>query len=203
LPARRGFPVEKSPRISNVGVVREFGSSSVSLAGSLLIAHPSLLDPNFRKAVLFISTNDPDVGSFGLTLNRVAGRSVGDLLPDKELGALARVQVFVGGPVGTEQLIFASFQWHPETRRIECRHHLGLEEAQASMQSEQTVVRAFIGYAGWTKGQLEGELKQRAWLVGKPGRDVLDASRCENLWRDTLREFGPYFELIADAPDDL
>jgi putative transcriptional regulator len=190
-------------RISTFAAVREFGPSSLSLAGSLLIAHPSLLDPNFRKAVLFISTNDPEEGSFGLTLNRVAGRTVGDVLPGKELGALARVPVFVGGPVGTDQLIFASFQWHPETRRIECRHHLGIDEAQESLHAEQTVVRAFIGYAGWSKGQLEGELAQRAWLVGKPGREVLDSNRCENLWRDTLREFGPYFELIADAPDDL
>jgi putative transcriptional regulator len=183
--------------------VREFGSSSSNIAGSLLVAHPGLQDPNFRRAVLFISTNDPQEGSFGLTLNRLAGRAVGDVLAGKDLGALARVPVFLGGPVGVDQLIFAAFKWHPETQRIECRHHLGLEEAQESVNSEQTIVRAFIGYAGWSKGQLEGELAQRAWLVCKAGRELLDSDRCQHLWRETLRGLGPYFELIADAPDDL
>jgi putative transcriptional regulator len=183
--------------------VREFGSSSISLAGSLLIAHPGLNDPNFRKSVLFLSSNDPQEGSFGLTMNRLAGRAVADILPGKDLGALSRVPVFLGGPVGADQLIFASFKWHAETQRIECRHHLGVEEAQQSVNAEQTTVRAFIGYAGWSKGQLEGEVAQRAWLLRKAGRDLLDANRCEHLWRDMLRGLGPYFELIADAPDDL
>lgn len=183
--------------------MREFGPSSTSLAGSLLIAHPGLVDPNFRRSVLFLSSNDPEEGSFGLTMNRLAGRSVADVLPGKELGALSRIPVFLGGPVAVDQLVFASFKWHPETQRIACRHHLGLEEAQESVRAEQAAVRAFIGYAGWSKGQLEGELAQRAWLVGKPGRELLEVERCENLWRDMLRGLGPYFQLIADAPDDL
>ena len=183
--------------------MREFSSSSTALAGSLLIAHPSLLDPNFRRSVLFISTNDPDEGSFGLTVNRLAGRTVAEILPEKDFGALSRVPVFLGGPVGRDQLIFASFKWHPETQRVECRHHLDVEEARESVHAEQTTVRAFIGYAGWSKGQLEGELAQRAWLVGKAGRDLLDVDRCTRLWREMLRGFGPYFELIADAPDDV
>ena len=64
--------------------MREFSSSSISLTGSLLIAHPSLRDPNFCKTVLFLSANDALEGSFGLTLNRPAGRTVEDLLPDRD-----------------------------------------------------------------------------------------------------------------------
>src|SRR6266581_878656 len=91
------FPPCTAPPAQYRGCVREFGSSSLSLAGSLLIAHPTLLDPNFRKSVLFLSTNDAQEGSFALTLNRPAGRTVGDLLPDKTLGNLAQIPVFVGG----------------------------------------------------------------------------------------------------------
>jgi putative transcriptional regulator len=183
--------------------VREFRSPSDSFAGSLLIAHPGLSDPNFRKAVLFLSSHDPQEGCFGLTMNRLAGRTVADVLQGKDLGVLSRVPVFLGGPVGSDQLIFASFTWHAETQRIECRHHLGVEEAQQCVHGEHTTVRAFIGYAGWSKGQLEGEVAQRAWLLRKAGRELLDAERCQHLWRDMLRGLGPYFELVADAPDDL
>ena len=79
--------------------MREFGRSSLSLAGSLLIAHPNLLDPNFRRTVLFISANDPQEGSFGLVLNRPAEKTVADLLPDRDLGVLGKVPVFIGGPI--------------------------------------------------------------------------------------------------------
>jgi putative transcriptional regulator len=183
--------------------VREFGSSSLSLAGSLLIAHPTLLDPNFRKSVLFLSTNDSQEGSFGLTLNRPAGRTVGELLPEKPLGNLAMVPVFVGGPVSMDQLIFASFRWHSEKQQMECRHHLVIDEAQEALAEESVVVRAFIGYAGWGKGQLESELAQRAWLVQKPDPSILELERCPILWRDITSSFGPWFQLAAEAPEDL
>ncbi len=181
--------------------MREFTSSSLGLSGSLLIAHPSLQDPNFCKTVLFLSANDAEEGSFGLTLNRPAGRTVADLLPDRPLGALSRVPVFLGGPVSTDQLIFASFLWHPETQRIECRHHLVIEEAEQAMAEDAATVRAFVGYAGWSKGQLENELAQRAWLVQKADREVLDLERCPTLWREITSSFGPWFQLVAEAPD--
>jgi putative transcriptional regulator len=183
--------------------VREFGSSSLSLAGSLLIAHPTLLDPNFRKSVLLLSTNDAEEGSFGLVLNRPAGRTVGELLPEKTLGDLASIPVFVGGPVAMDQLVFASFKWHPQTRVLECNHHLVIEQANEAVHDDDVVVRAFIGYAGWSKGQLENELAQRAWLIQKPDPTVLELERCPMLWRDLTSSFGPWFRLAAEAPEDL
>ena len=182
--------------------MREFNPSSISLSGSVLIAHPSLRDPNFAKTVLFLSTNDTEEGSFGLTLNRPAGRTVADLLPGRDLGSLARVPVFLGGPVSTDQLIFASFQWHPQTQRMECRHHLVIDEAEQALADETVTVRAFVGYAGWSKGQLEGELAQRSWLVQKAGREMLALERCPTLWREITSTFGPWFQLVAEAPDE-
>ena len=182
--------------------MREFGPSSISLTGSLLIAHPGLRDPNFCKTVLFLSTNDADEGSFGLTLNRPSGRTVADLLPGRDLGKLASVPVFLGGPVSTDQLIFASFKWHPQTQRMECRHHLVIDEAEQALAEEAATVRAFVGYAGWSKGQLEGELAQRSWLVQKPEREMLELERCPRLWREITSTFGPWFQLVAEAPDE-
>jgi len=182
--------------------VREFASSSISLAGSLLIAHPGLLDPNFHRAVLFISSNDAQEGSFGLIINRPPRNTVAELLPNKDLGMLSRVPVFLGGPVATDQLVFAAFQWHEETERMICRPHLVIDEAAEIVHDETTIVRAFVGYAGWSKGQLEGELAQRTWLVRPAARDTLDLERCPTLWRDITSTFGPWFRLLAEAPDD-
>lgn len=183
--------------------MREFGSSSLSLAGSLLIAHPTLLDPNFHKTVLFLSTHDPEEGSFGLVLNRPAGRVVSEVLPDKLLGPLAQVPVFIGGPVGTDQLSFASFKWHDATGVMECRHHLVIDEAGEAAEDSTLIVRGFIGYAGWSKGQLDGELEAEGWLTKKPDPSVFELERCPTLWRELTKGFGPWFQLAAEAPDDF
>jgi putative transcriptional regulator len=182
--------------------VRDFEPSSLSLAGSLLIAHPGLLDPNFRRTVLFLTANDPNEGSFGLIVNRPAARTVGDVLPGKSLGPLDEVPVFLGGPVQQDQLIFASFRWMAGEERMECRHHLMIPEASELVSDPQVIVRAFIGYAGWGKGQLEGELAQKAWLVAKADREVLEPERSAGLWRSVTSRFGPWFRLVAEAPDD-
>jgi putative transcriptional regulator len=171
-------------------------------AGTLLIAHPGLLDPNFHKTVLFISSWDGD-GAFGLVLNRPASRTVAELLPGRDdLGALGALPVFLGGPVSRDQLIFAAFQWHSEKGALECRHHVSLAEAEELAHKHSTVIRAFIGYAGWGKGQLESEIAQSAWLLKPAERDVLDPGRSELVWRDLLATFGPKYRLISEAPDD-
>ncbi len=182
--------------------MREFGSSSLSLAGSLLVAHPSLLDSNFCKSVIFLSTNDGEEGSFGLVLNRPAGRTVADLLPDADLDKLGSVPVFIGGPVAVDQLTFAAFRWDADARKLQCQHHLPLEEAQSAIASRKCIVRAFIGYAGWSKGQLEAELAHTAWMVTQPDRETLRASRAATIWREMLSGFGPWFRLVAEAPED-
>ena len=97
--------------------MRESGKSSLGLAGSILIAHPSLLDPNFRRTILFITASDSGEGSFGFVINRPTGKTVEDFLPDEGLGALEKVPVFVGGPVAQDQLTFASFEWDEKNSR--------------------------------------------------------------------------------------
>src|SRR6476646_7863877 len=83
----------------------------VSLSGSLLLASPALRDPNFFHTVLLLAAHNTDDGAFGYILNRPLDKRVSDLLENRELGALAEVPVFLGGPVGTNKLSFASLSW--------------------------------------------------------------------------------------------
>src|SRR6266513_3665277 len=93
--------------------MREFEDvpSSRSLAGSLLVAHPSMLDTNFRRTVLFISEHDPGEGALGVIINRPLERQVADLVTETPPAGLAEVPVFLGGPVRKNQLMFAAFEW--------------------------------------------------------------------------------------------
>ena len=183
--------------------MREPASTTTSLAGSLLIAHPSLLDPNFHRAVIHLPDHSAKDGSFGLILNRPTGKVLGDLLSSKPLGQLAHIPVLSGGPVETDQLLLATFRWHPPTRILECRHHLSLEEAESLVSAQNHTVRAFVGYAGWSAGQLEGEIVHRSWLVRRADSEqTLDAAAAPSLWRDLTSSFGPWFKLIAEAPEN-
>ncbi len=180
--------------------MREFGSASLGLGGSLLIAHPNLLDPNFRRTVLFLAANDPGAGSFGLILNRTTGKTVSDFLTDDDASLLADIPVFIGGPVGQNELTFAAFTLNDEV--VECRTHLDISDARELADERPGVLRAFVGHSGWSQGQLEAELSQKAWLVQRPDRDVLSLEKCQELWQTIMREQGPWFRLLAAAPDD-
>jgi len=118
------------------------------------------------------------------------------------LGPLGKVAVFFGGPVGRDRLTFAAFRWRKESQTVECQVNLDLEEAKELALDSDIVVRAFVGYSGWSSGQLESELEQKAWVVQRPDRDLLDAECCKQLWFSIMQDYGPWFRLLASAPDD-
>jgi putative transcriptional regulator len=182
--------------------MREMGGQVPrSLAGSLLVAHPNMLDPNFRRTVLFISSHEPDDGALGVILNRPLDKHVSDLVTDAPPVGLADVPVFLGGPVGRNQLMFAAFEWQ-KGNGLKLNHNVNLEEASERIDEDPNSICAFVGYAGWGAGQLEAEMKQNAWLLQKPTRSVLKPDRLPKLWFDIMRGLGPWFKMLAAAPDD-
>jgi putative transcriptional regulator len=175
---------------------------SRSFAGSLLVAHPNMLDPNFRRTVLFISEHDPNEGALGVIINRPLDRQVADLVSKIPAAGLAEVPVFLGGPVGKNQLMFASFEWQKD-EGLKLNHNVALEQASdAAQQKNPATICAFVGYAGWGAGQLESELKQKAWLLQKASPSLLKLDRLPNLWFDIMRSLGPWYKMLAAAPDD-
>jgi putative transcriptional regulator len=176
--------------------------TSRSLAGSLLVAHPTMLDPNFRRTVLFISEHDPGEGALGVIINRPLDRQVADLVSETPPAGLAEVPVFLGGPVGNNQLMFAAFEWH-KSGGLKLNHNVSSEETSGTIDQKKIItVCAFVGYAGWGAGQLESEMKQNAWVLQKAKPSVLKLDRLPNLWFDIMRTLGPWYRMLAAAPDD-
>ena len=175
-------------------------ASSRSLAGSLLVAHPSMLDPNFRRTVLFISEHDPNEGALGMIINRPLDRQVADLVTDTPPPGLAGVPVFLGGPVGKNQLMFAAFEWK-KGHGFKLSHNVVLGHGSTAA-GEKNLICAFVGYAGWGAGQLESEVKQKAWLLQKANPSLLKFDRLPNLWFEIMRSLGPWYKMLAAAPDD-
>src|SRR5262252_6894735 len=109
--------------------MRDLGDKQLSrnFAGSLLVAHPNMLDPNFRRTVLFVSEHDPNEGALGVIINRPFDKPVTELVSGMPPTGLADVPVFLGGPVGKSQLMFAAFEWQ-NGAGLKLNHNLTLDE---------------------------------------------------------------------------
>ena len=173
--------------------------SRETLAGSLLLAHPAMRDPNFRHSVVLMSAHNAE-GAMGVVLNRPLGKRLGELSGDFALGPLASVPLFQGGPVQTEQLVLAAWQ----TRDDGFRLHFGIEPDKATLllSEEGTHVRGFLGYSGWSAGQLENEMRLRTWVVVDVPEDLLTQTQDESLWRTVLGRAGAQWRLLANEPEN-
>lgn len=176
---------------------------SNSLSGKLLLASPQLLEPTFCRTVLLLTNHSAEDGALGYILNRPMDKKLSELLTATGFSELADVPVFIGGPVSQEHLTFGSIGWNEACGSLQFQSHLSAQEAVRHLK-EGFSVRGFVGYSGWSGGQLEGELKQNAWVVQAPGRDLVSLERLNTgLWGDLIREVSPLHRLAADMPDDL
>jgi len=177
---------------------RRVKSPRQSVAGSLLLAHPSLHEETFRHTVILMSAHDPE-GALGVVFNRPLGKRLGDLNGEFALGPLAPVPVYMGGPVQPQQLILAAW----ETKADGFRLHFGIEPLRAiECLAEGMQVRAFMGYSGWSAGQLDNELKHNTWVISAIPEELIKLDPDEELWRRLLGAMGEEWRLLADEPDD-
>lgn len=169
-----------------------------SLAGFLLFASPALLDPHFRKTVLYLTHHTEKDGAMGFVLNRPLDLTFGEVASGQTHGSISSMPVFYGGPVAADQPLLLGMRWI-EDGGIELRNFETLPETVPS--GWESRLRFVVGHAGWSPGQLEGEIEQQSWIVIPPRKEVIEASELGNVWKDTLRELDPMLKLLADAPD--
>ena len=175
-----------------------------SLAGQLLIASPAIVDPNFRRTVVFLTAHTDD-GAIGLILNRPSETTVAEAVP--QLGSLAgeNEPVFVGGPVNPSGVaVLAEFE-DPDDAGVWVVDDIGyvalddaLEEGPPPLRRR----RVFAGVAGWGEDQLEGELERDDWFIEPADADDLFGEDPDGLWSSVLRRKGGQFELVARMPFD-
>lgn len=174
--------------------------------GRLLVAAPHLDDdPNFRRAVVLVLEH-ADEGALGIVLNDPMGVPAEDALPE---GLAAVVSdgssVFRGGPVqpGTV-IVLADFEDITQAGGITF-DSVGILDpgvVEAGQPPALRRSRAFAGYAGWGGGQLEGEIRDDAWIDATPVAEDIFAADPSALWRTVLARTGGSYRLMATAPDD-
>lgn len=174
------------------------------LSGSLLVAHPMMADPNFRHAILYLSHHSADDGALGFILNRPLGQKAGELRlsGSPALSHVANVPLFEGGPVSRNQVIVASLDWDPKSGSCKFQPVERPEGDLELPKDHDDKLRVFLGYAGWSKNQLESEIAHNSWLVVRPHPELLRADADEDTWRRIMDGLGPMYRVLADAPED-
>jgi putative transcriptional regulator len=177
-----------------------------SLRGQLLIASPRIVDPNFRRVVVYMAEHTEE-GAMGLVLNRPAGTTVSEAVPDLDwLTGDGEQSVWMGGPVAsTSVIVLAEFD-EPAQAGLIIDGALGFVPAEIEDRDGFAAgvrrARIFAGHSGWGPGQLEAEMEEDSWIVepARPG-DVF-TSEPEALWSRVLRRKGSEYVLLATMPMD-
>jgi putative transcriptional regulator len=177
-------------------------------AGSLLVAAPTLVDPNFaRTIVLLLDTSES--GALGVVLNRPTLLDVGDVLESWADLVVDPGVLFQGGPVETDSALAVArvaAGLAADDEPVGWRRVLGptglvdLDAPVEIVAAALSAVRIFAGYAGWGAGQLEAEIEEGSWFVvpAEPQDPFLDDP--ERLWSTVLRRQGGGLAMMATMP---
>lgn len=174
-----------------------------SLRGQLLVAAPTLLDPNFARTVVVVAEHD-DEGALGLVLNRRTDTTVADAVADLEPLAVGE-SVHVGGPVAKQAVVLLCRYLDPDDAGLLVFDDVGLPAADADLDDLAPSVqraRVFAGHAGWGPGQLEAEVEQDGWIVAPARVEQVFTDEPEGLWGSVLEAKGGRFALLARMPVD-
>jgi putative transcriptional regulator len=177
--------------------------------GTLLVAAPGLLDPNFRRTVVYLIEHR-ERGSLGVVLNRPSEVALNDVLPSWAPLSSRPPSVFVGGPVDAKTaLCLAALRAGQRPDGIAGLVAVSGPVALVDLDGDPEVLaprvrglRVFAGYAGWDGGQLDGEIARGDWFVVPALPDDVLAGQGPDLWSRVLRRQGVPLALLSTVPLD-
>ncbi|WP_428339822.1 YqgE/AlgH family protein [Mycobacterium sp.] len=179
-------------------------------AGTLLLANTDLLEPTFRRSVIYIVEHN-DGGTLGVVLNRPSETAVYNVLPQWAKLSQKPKTMFVGGPVKRDAaLCLAVLRIGAVADDVPGLRHVAGRMAMVDLDADPELiapavegVRIFAGYSGWTIGQLEGEIERDDWIVlSALPSDVLVEPRVD-LWGRVLRRQPQPLSMLATHPIDV
>jgi putative transcriptional regulator len=176
-----------------------------SLRGKLLIAPPTLVDPNFARTVVLIAAHD-DEGALGLVLNRPLEVPLAEISPELQSLAEPGSTVHRGGPVAPDSAVVLADFRDPSLAALMIFGTVGFPSAECDLRElaeGARRARVFAGHSGWGPGQLDGELHEEGWIIGQLAPDELWQPDSTQLWSTALRRKGGSYALLARMPEDV
>ncbi len=152
--------------------------------GSVLLSREGLMDPNFQLTIIIICAYDKQ-GCFGLVCNRPSNMPLTEVfdLP-VELGSKSR-PIYIGGPVHQNEMFVLQLSEEEVEDSLEIQKGVyfggNWESIEEIIDSDPYSTRLFLGYSGWAPGQLENEIREKAWEVYR-----VDIKKFLSDWKEPL-----------------
>jgi putative transcriptional regulator len=176
-----------------------------SLKGQFILDQGKLQGSFFHRTVILVCQHDSE-GAFGLVLNRAAPNKVGDALVANLPDRIKDQPLFLGGPVQPQALSYLhKGNFVPDANvfaNLSLGHSLDTLLDLAESFSPDQQLKIFAGYAGWSAGQLDDEMKRDTWMTHPASLELVFDPKPEKLWQSILRQKGLKYRLIAEGPDD-
>ncbi|NJN77880.1 MAG: YqgE/AlgH family protein [Saprospiraceae bacterium] len=175
------------------------------VAGKLLVSEPFMLDPNFKRSVILICDHHEEDGTIGFVLNKTINMKINDLLATFPT---FDANVYYGGPVQTDTIhyIHTLGDLLPNSVEImegvwfggdfdELKNLANLELLEAKD------IRFFVGYTGWSAGQLHNEIITKSWFLAEGDFNyVFNHKYLKTMWTDVLQHEGGTKSVIGQIP---
>lgn len=175
--------------------------------GSILISEPFLQDAYFQRSVVLLIEHAQE-GSMGLVLNKKTDLIVNTFF--KELEMFPEIPIYLGGPVSANRLFFIHSLGDliiPDALKI--NEHLyfdgNFDALKRYIQNGHPIegkVKFFLGYSGWTEGQLAGEIDRNSWVVSQATNRSVLAADGESYWKRTLESLGSQYGTWTKYPKE-
>jgi putative transcriptional regulator len=173
--------------------------------GKILVSEPYLPDPNFERTIILLCEHN-DEGSFGFIMNKPSLAKLADVMQDlKDIDA----PVFIGGPVQQDTLHYIHRLSNLE-ESIEVMDGIywggNFDQLVSLIETKQVAasdIKFFLGYSGWSVGQIEEELKEDSWIVSdQVNEELLFDIKAEAMWQYALKRMGGRFSVYSNYPQD-
>jgi len=185
-------------------------SDILSLSNHFLIAMPSLNDPNFEQSVSYICEHNNE-GAMGITINRPGNLTFADLCEQLNIEVddedIARQPVFEGGPVEVDRGFILHTPIGEWESTLAVSRDIGLTMSQDIIEAiasgcaidspppEHFIIS--LGYAGWSKDQIEDEIAENVWLNVPASMDILFHTPVEQRWTAAAAALGINLQTLS------
>lgn len=170
------------------------GRATASLAPTLLLSMPQMLDPNFARTVVLLCEHTAE-GAFGLIVNRPSDTSAADAVqlvppPARDSGA----SLWSGGPVEPQRGWILLGEPPDGADAVSIAEGVflstSLDVLRRIVEDGWPRTRILTGYAGWGPGQLDDEMAASAWLTSEVTPALLFDTPPDQMWEAAIRSLG-------------
>jgi putative transcriptional regulator len=181
-----------------------FQNKLLPAKGRILISDPFEGDDFFERSVVYLCEHSEE-GSFGFVLNNLVEINLKEL---NQFFPSIEISLSTGGPVETESIFFLHTrgdEFNLSTKISEGIYIGGdfqqLYESITKEHIQKNEIRFFLGYSGWSAGQLEEEIKQNAWIVAeiKNASEIMEIHQPDT-WKYFMEKLGKKYKMMTDFP---